>query len=77
MFAADQFAAVYVHVCSRMLSGVEAGLNQAMEKLPENVAQKVQGRFLNRYDRGKAGCCSRQAGQGAGGRMLESVCIKL
>jgi hypothetical protein len=31
-----------------MLSGVEAGLNHAMEKLPENVAQKVQGKFINR-----------------------------
>lgn len=32
-----------------MLSGVEAGLNQAMERLPDNVAQKVKGnRFINR-----------------------------
>jgi hypothetical protein len=31
-----------------MLNGVEAGLNTAMERLPENVAEKVKGRFINR-----------------------------
>jgi hypothetical protein len=34
--------------CSRVLSGVEAGLNTAMEKLPDNVAQKVKGKLVNR-----------------------------
>jgi hypothetical protein len=31
-----------------MLSGVEAGLNQAMDKLPDKVAEQVKGRLINR-----------------------------
>jgi len=31
-----------------MLTGVEASLNQAMDKLPENVAEKVKGKVINR-----------------------------
>lgn len=58
--SADLACTAACHVCpgrSRMLSGVEAGLNTAMERLPENVAEKVKGRFINRCEDDDKGCC--------------------
>jgi hypothetical protein len=43
--------------CSRMLSGVEAGLNQAMDKLPDKVAEQVKGRLINRCGQQGVGVC--------------------
>jgi hypothetical protein len=46
-----------------MLAGVEAGLTQAMDKLPDNVAKQVKGKLLDRCVRVGGHVCPGHARQ--------------